>query len=75
MFGSFVYFFCFKVLLFSGEDLENIIGSKTRTLDDAYRLDQLLMDNSVLSALTRKQMLQLESLTEVRAINCSLGCE
>lgn len=56
-----------EVILFNGQDLEHIIGLKTKTLEDKYRLDRLLVYNSVLSALSRKQVLQLEAFTEVRA--------
>ena len=54
------------MILFNGQDLEHIIGLKTKTLEDTYRLDRLLVYNSVLSALSRKQVLQLETFTEVR---------
>lgn len=52
--------------MFTGQDLEHIFRIKTKTLEDTYRLDQLLAYNSVLCALSRKQMLQLETFTEVR---------
>lgn len=54
------------MLLFNGQDLEHIIGLKTKTLDDTFRLDRLLIYNSVLCELSRKQILQLETFTEVR---------
>lgn len=53
-------------MLFSGQDLEHIIDLKHKTLEDEYRLARLLIYNSVLCALSRKQMLQLETFTEVR---------
>lgn len=52
--------------MFNGQDLEHIFGFKTKPLEDAYRLDRLLVYNSVLNALSRKQTLQLETFTEVR---------
>lgn len=58
---------CVEVMLFNGLDLEHIIGLKTKTLEDTYRLDRLVVYNSVLSALSRKQVLQLETFTEVHA--------
>eukprot|EP00752_Nemacystus_decipiens_P003821 g3515.t1 len=57
-----------EVMLFNGQDLEHIIGLKTKTLEDTYRLDRLLVYNSVLSALSRKQVLQLEAFTEVKKL-------
>ena len=54
------------MLLFDGQDLEHIIDLKTKTLDDTFRLDRLLLCNSVLCELSRKQILQLETFTEVR---------
>lgn len=52
--------------MFNGHDLEHIFRLKIKTLEDTYRLDRLLLYNSVLSVLSRKQMLQLETFTEVR---------
>lgn len=61
------------MILFNGQDLEHIIGLKTKTLEDTYRLDRLLVYNSVLSALSRKQVLQLETFTEVRVRRAAYG--
>ncbi len=61
------------MLLFNGQDLEHIIGLKTKTLEDTFRLDRLLVYNSVLCELSRKQILQLETFTEVRPIDRGLG--
>ncbi|CAM9257277.1 unnamed protein product, partial [Pylaiella littoralis] len=60
-----------EVLMFNGQDLEHIFGFKTKPLEDAYRLDRLLVYNSVLNALSRKQTLQLETFTEAQT--CAAG--
>ena len=62
-----------QVLLFNGQDLEHIIGLKTKTLENTFRLDRLLVYNSVLCELSRKQMLQLETFTEVRPHDAAYG--
>ncbi|CAM9235928.1 unnamed protein product, partial [Hapterophycus canaliculatus] len=55
-----------EVLLFNGQDLDQILGLQAKRLEDTYRLDQLLVYNTVLCALSRKQILQLETFTEVK---------
>eukprot|EP00903_Cladosiphon_okamuranus_P020559 g18871.t1 len=55
-----------EVILFNGQDLDHIFGLKTKILEDTYRLDRLLVYNSVLSSLSRKQTLQLETFIEVK---------
>ncbi|CAM9427889.1 unnamed protein product, partial [Scytosiphon promiscuus] len=55
-----------EVLLFNGQDLDQILGLQSKRLEDTYRLDRLLVYNTVLCSLSRKQMLQLETFTEVK---------
>lgn len=52
-------------MMFNGQILEHIVDFKTKHFEDTYRLDRLLMYNSVLCALSRNQMLQLETFTQV----------